>query len=98
MRRLLLPCLLLAACAGGDHGTGLSDDRFIETIVALRTAALENPGGYAAEKQRIFQDNGVTEEALRAYMESHSDDPVHLASIWEEIHTRLTEPVDSIDE
>lgn len=92
MRPLILATLLLAACSGGDTAMDPEDDRFIRTIVELRTAALENPGGYAAEKAQILADNGVTEEALRAYIQRHVDDLSHLAAVWDTINARLARP------
>lgn len=94
MRRLILAALVLAACSSGGSATDPEDDRFIDTIVQLRTAAMENPGGFAAEKQQILTENGVTEEALRAYIQTHVDDLSHLAAVWDTINARLARPAD----
>lgn len=91
---LVLSAGLWASCDRGHDGTGLSQTRFIEVIVELRRASLrlEDPAAFAARKQQILADAGVTEEQLRAYITAHERDLSHMAAVWESINVRLAEP------
>ena len=87
--------LLLAGC--GDDATPLSteDRRFIDTVVALRQAAQQARGDatmYAALKVNVLSSQRVTEEELRAYIQSHAQDLDRMAAVWESINVRLTVP------
>ena len=90
--------LLLAACSGDRSGaTDVSDDRFIDTLVELRRAAVEDPGGFAAAKEQILAENGVTEESLRAYISAHIDDLGRLAAVWDTVNARLAPAEEPIE-
>jgi hypothetical protein len=92
-RYLLLLLLLALSGCGRTDATGLSDERFIEVVVALRTAADDtrgDPSGYEARRTVILREAGVSEDELRAYVGRHSRDLHHMAEIWEAINERLT--------
>lgn len=95
-RILIFATLLLSACGRGGSATGVSDDRFIDTMVELRRAAIHDPGSYASAKRQILAENEVTEESLRAYIEAHADDLVHLATVWDSINARVAPTAEAI--
>ena len=86
---------LLAGC--GDDETPLSaeDRTFIEAVVALRQAAQTARGDeaiYTALKANALAEHSVTEEQLRAYIQSHAQDLDRMAAVWESINVRLSTP------
>jgi hypothetical protein len=91
---LLLGLSVPAGCGRGDATTAIERDRFVETIVELRHAAMETRGdtaAYEVRKQQILQEQGVTEAELRDYVERRGRDVEHMAEVWNEINTRLGE-------
>jgi len=96
MRRFLYTACcaaVLAACAGAD-ATAIDRDRFVTTVVELRQAAMQtrgDPDAYDALRAQILQANGVTEEELRQYVEVHGENVDHMAEVWNDINTRLTD-------
>lgn len=95
-RSAALLCILLATIAGCERESepaGLPQSRFIEVMVELRRAArgVQDTTAFAARKQQILTDAGVTEEQLRAYLATHMRDLDHLAAVWESINVRLAE-------
>jgi hypothetical protein len=87
-------CTLLVSFAGCDRPTepaGLAQSRFIDVMVELRKAArgMQDTVAFAARKQAILTDAGVTEAQLRAYLTTHIRDLDHLAAVWESINVRL---------
>lgn len=88
----LLLLLAVAACGDSPATTEVSDERFIEVVVQLRRAAMEtmgSPDGFEARRDAVLRDAGVTEEQLRAYVETRGRDLDRMAEIWETINTRL---------
>jgi hypothetical protein len=85
-----LSVLLLAGCAG-RHPEGLSDETFIDTLVELRRAAVDQ-GTFTAARPRVLAEHNVTEAQLHAYIQSHVADLPHLASVWESINEKLSVP------
>lgn len=85
---------VLVACSGSDEGAlGPRDARFVETVVELRRAASESDSAaYEAEKERVLEAAGFTEDDLRAYVEAQARDPARMALIWDSINARLTRP------
>jgi hypothetical protein len=62
--------------------------------VELRRAANEAAGdtaAFAARREQILLDAGVTEEQLHAYVEAHGRNAEYMARIWETINTRLSD-------
>lgn len=99
MRRATLYAVLAAALLAGacnrDGALAPEDEQFIEAMVALRQAARASGGDagrYAALKANVLREQGVTEEQLRAYIQTHAHDLERLAAVWESINVRLAEP------
>lgn len=85
---------VVAACAGDGSTVGLSDERFIETMVELRRAAITvgpDTVQFEQRRQAILKEQGVTEDELRTYVEANSRDLYHMAAVWDSISTRLSE-------
>lgn len=97
MRRFLYTACcaaVLTACAGADQATAIDRDRFVTTVVELRQAAVQtrgDPDSYDAMRAQILQANGVTEDELRQYVEMHGENVEHMAEVWNDINSRLTE-------
>ena len=95
MRVLLVGLvLLLSGCAAEANTFGASDERFVETMVELRRAAL-TAGADTAEFMRlrdaVLEEQGVTEEELRAYVEARGGDLEHMAAVWDSVVARLSD-------
>ena len=75
----------------------LDRDTFVEVTVELRMAALKQPNATLApaDRARILQDHGVTEEELIAFAQVRGDDTAFMAELWKEIEQRLNVPIDS---
>jgi hypothetical protein len=85
---------LLAGCGGGEAAFGVEDDRFVNTMVELRRAALEtgmDTAAFAAARRRILETHEVTEDSLRSYVERRSTDLDAMAAIWDSVNARLSE-------
>lgn len=77
----------------------MSDDTFVDVMVALRRAAAEHPGdasAFDAAKANILAQAGVTDSLLYAYVDLHGRDPSQLADIFEAIRDSLRAPPDTI--
>jgi hypothetical protein len=95
MNRVLVGILsaVLLSCSPGADSTVVSSDSFIQVMVDLRRAANEAAGdtaAFAARREQILLDAGVTEEQLHAYVEAHGRDVGHMARVWETINSRLS--------
>lgn len=91
----MLAVLTFGACTGDGAGTGLAHDRFVDVIVSLRQAANQtygDPAAFAAQRDRILADAGVTEQELRVYVETHARDLEHMAAVWDSVNARLADP------
>jgi hypothetical protein len=86
--------VLLAGCEGGGAAFGPDDERFVETIVALRRAALDagaDTAAFEAARARILEERGVTEASLESYVERRSADLREMAAIWDSVNARLSQ-------
>jgi len=86
---LLLP--LLSGCSGeGQRGT-IPRATFIETYVALRTAALRSPTGEIdpLTRDRILEERGLTPDDLLRFVEVHGRDPAYMGALWEEVEAAV---------
>ena len=87
--------MLLGGCGDDDTPLSTEDRTFIEAVVALRQAAQQARGDeamFAALKGNVLSSQRVTEEELRAYIQSHAQDLDRMAAVWESINVRLTVP------
>ena len=86
-----------AACGGEAEPVGVLDrEAFITTWVDLRTAALRTGDPLPeAERTRVLQERGVTEDQLLGFAEAHGNDPRYMAEVWTEVETRMRPPADS---
>lgn len=95
MKPILLACaLLLFGCGADDDPVAAADERFIDTVVELRRAALTaGPDTAMFEQLRdsVLREHGITEADLRAYVEAHSADLEHMAAVWDSISARLSQ-------
>lgn len=96
MRRgIFVVALALAGCGPDQAALGAEDERFIAAMVELRRAGIEAGSDTAMFEElrgRILEEQGVTEEALRAYVDSRAGRLDHMAAIWDSIGARLTTP------
>lgn len=115
MRRTALPRLALALAAALLVGAGACGDdpasydgpidreTFVATYVDLRLSALGTPSGVItdAERSRVLEEHGVTEDDLLGFADAWGADPAAMRSIWEDVQRRLRaaagEDVDSTD-
>lgn len=86
--------LLATGACGGDADPvvpGVDRETFIATYVDLRLSALGTPTGVItdAERSRVLQEHGVTEEDLLAFAEAWGSDPERMRAVWEEVQRRL---------
>ena len=93
-----------AAAACGDDGRGaeadaIDRDTFVATYVDLRRASLEAGGGAieAADRERILQEHGVTEEDLLRFADVHGADVAYMRGVWDEVQARLEPPAPPAD-
>ncbi|HSH45923.1 MAG TPA: hypothetical protein VK966_08710 [Longimicrobiales bacterium] len=88
---------LLAACGGqaDQPETPLTDQEFVEVIVALRTAEMELPEGDSADvrfqerRAEILERHGTTPEELREFVRLKAADLPGMTELWDTISTRL---------
>lgn len=84
--------LAFVGCREREPSASLSDDRFIEIVVALRQEAATTAGDsarYVVARDRILAEQNVTYEQLQEYVEVRSHDLARYASVWETINRRL---------
>ena len=97
LRALALACALVVtgAVPGCSPGAGERDPltrrTFVDTYVALRWAAVRDPGGVIsnAERDNILAERETTEEDLLAFAETRGADADYMEAVWDEIETRL---------
>lgn len=93
----LTAVLLGAACGDGAASAGgaptISREAFVEVMVDLRTSPLLDPSGLlpSGEPERILEENGVTAEQMRSFVEVHGGDVPFMAEVWTEIDARVVE-------
>lgn len=96
MRGLLaVLAFVVAGCAIEENTFGADDQRFVDTMVELRMAALTagvDTAKFEELRETVLSEHGVTEADLRAYVEANSSDLDHMAAIWDSISARLAEP------
>jgi hypothetical protein len=93
-RFIIIVCLTLttAGCRERAPSASLSDDRFIEVVVALRREASATTGdslSYVTARDRILAEQNVTYDDLKEYVEVRSRDLARYARVWETINRQL---------
>lgn len=101
-RRIRLAAVLLAVavqgCGRGEAtgaGTGLTSEEFVEVIVELREAeraVMQEDSAqeiFARRKAEILERHATSEEEIRAFVATASQDLPKLEAVWEEISSRL---------
>jgi len=86
--------LLSSGCWKTVDRPPISREEYVEVYVDILRASDEEPDSIAASKraQEILDRRGITEEELLGYAEHYAEDPEHLAQVWQEIESRLSEP------
>jgi hypothetical protein len=85
--------LVLSACSADDEAFGVADEQFVETMVELRRAALSagtDTARFEALRRTVLEEQGVTEEELRAYIAARASDLNHMATVWDSVAARLS--------
>lgn len=79
-----------ASCSTSTAPPGtITDDQFVATMVALRQAAHAagaDEAAFAAARDRVLAEQGLTADDLANYLTAYSDDLAHLAEVWETIN------------
>lgn len=95
MRRCVIALVLgLAACAADDAAFGVEDERFIATMVELRRAAMttgSDTAQFELLRRQILEEQNVTEDGLRAYIDARAGNLDHMAAVWDSIGARLSD-------
>jgi hypothetical protein len=93
---LLAMTLLIGACDVEENTLGADDSQFIETMVALRQVAMTagtDTAQFEQLRDSVLEAHGVTAEDLRSYVDANSADLEHMATIWDSVSARLSDPV-----
>jgi hypothetical protein len=96
MRCILVLAIGIAGCGADDSTFGVTDERFVATMVELRQAAVtagRDTARFEELRAQTLERQGVSEEDLRAYVETHSGDLRHMAAMWDSVASRLADPV-----
>jgi hypothetical protein len=95
-RPLRTCCLLLVtigavACGGEPEPATIDRSTFIDTYVALRTAALQrgNAAVDAPLRDTVLRAAGVTEEELLTFAEVHGADFDFMREVWADVSAQL---------
>lgn len=85
--------MIMMACGGPGAGAdGLIDqETFIASYVDLRMTALGTEVGELDDALRaeVLERNGVSEQDLVDFVESHGEDVALMQDIWDEIEARM---------
>lgn len=85
---LLVGVVLLSGCTRvepvSEGGTTISEEVFIEAMVALRTSFALNAQGVIAPgaSDAILQERGLTREDLETFVEIHGTNVPFMADVW----------------
>ncbi len=66
-------------------------ETFVATYVDLRLSALGTPTGVItdAERTRVLEKHGVTEDDLLGFADAWGADPAAMRGVWEDVQNRL---------
>jgi hypothetical protein len=99
-RPLAVALALLVVGCGGDGpaaASGVDEDTFVGVYVELRRAAATaaTDEEFAAERERVLADFGVTEARLERFIDDHADDASYLSDVWDRIDRTLRGELDA---
>ena len=99
MKRVVL-MLALLPCGCAEPEPVLPAEAFVDVLVAVRQAAREagSPEAFAARRDAILEEAGVTEAELQAFVDEGVHDPKRLAEAWDSAATRLRAPTEGAEE
>lgn len=95
---MVLLAVAVQGCGRGEATgaeTGLTADEFVEVIVELREAeraVMQEDSAqelFVRRKAEILERHGTSEEEIRAFVATASQDLPKLEAVWEEISSRL---------
>ncbi len=85
--------LWTGACGGGPAASEATIDReaFVATYVDLRLSALGATSGEItdAERARVLDKHGVTEDDLLSFADAYGPDPAAMKEVWDSVRVRL---------
>ena len=101
-RRFVPICALALGAACADAGTEppISDETFVEVMVALRRAALthaEDLPAFEAEKAAILEQAQVTDSTLQRYVQLRADEPERLRDVFAAVRDSLRPAIDTVE-
>jgi len=85
---------------GSEGQAPVDRETFIQTFVELRVEALQWESGRIpeAEKVRILEHHGVSEDDLRGFIETHGRNVPYMNEVWAEIADRVQAEMEPEDE
>lgn len=88
---ILLVTLGSVACGESTDAATIERGEFVETYVALRTAALQRGMAAVDEPLRdsVLAEAGVTEEELLTFADVHGGDLEFMRGVWADVSARL---------
>ncbi len=94
VRWLAVAFVALSACGGPDdpaEATGLTEEQFIVTFLALRDADYEATSAedFQARRDSIFDAHDTSAEELREFVRYWSLDLDRMSATWDTIEARL---------
>jgi hypothetical protein len=100
----VLLLLLAAACDRPPRTSSntISEDRFVEAYVAMSRVRAdtitEDTARADSLRAAVLAEHGLTEEQMREFVSARSRNPQQLATVWEQIRTRLEQGDDPLPE
>ena len=100
IRRILLLATMALAPACVDPGTEppISDETFVDVMVALRRAAIthaEDVAAFEAEKTAILEAAQVTDSTLQRFVRTRAREPQELSELFSAIRDSLRPALDT---
>lgn len=90
--RTCVPIALAATALGCARAAPpISDEQFIDAVVALRRNAYEtsDTAGFATRRDSVLRELGLSEAELEAYVRFRLREPARLAAAWDSANARL---------
>jgi len=97
----LIILVIISSCQHTHSGKTLSDEEFIDVYIAMleqdvRSNPAESPNDSALSHpaQSVLDDHGVSEDELRAKVESYRADPQRWQTFFEQVTKRLSQKIE----